>query len=33
MFLDRWKDGDPSNNEANGTVWEFDIDETQVRAV
>lgn len=30
MFLDRWADGDPANNEANGTVWEFDVHETQV---
>lgn len=33
MFLDRWADGDPTNNEANGTVWEFDVHETQVRNV
>lgn len=33
MFLDRWLDGDPTNNEANNTVWEFDIQETQVHTL
>ncbi|EPX71067.1 alpha-1,3-glucan synthase Mok13 [Schizosaccharomyces octosporus yFS286] len=32
IILDKWKDGDPTNNEANNTVYEYDIRETGFRS-
>ncbi|CAB38509.1 cell wall alpha-1,3-glucan synthase Mok13 [Schizosaccharomyces pombe] len=31
VILDKWKDGDPRNNEANNTIYEYDIYETGFR--
>jgi alpha-1,3-glucan synthase len=31
LFLDRWVNGDPSNDNANGTLFEQDITSTQLR--
>ena len=31
LFLDRFVNGDPSNDDANGTVWEHDLTGTQLR--
>ncbi|EEB09010.2 alpha-1,3-glucan synthase Mok13 [Schizosaccharomyces japonicus yFS275] len=31
VILDKWKDGDPTNNEANGTLFEYDMYETGFR--
>ncbi|EEB07807.1 alpha-1,4-glucan synthase Ags1 [Schizosaccharomyces japonicus yFS275] len=31
VILDRWYDGDPTNNDINGTYYEYDIRETSLR--
>jgi alpha-1,3-glucan synthase len=31
VMLDRFVNGDPTNDDANGTVFEYDLDETQLR--
>jgi len=31
IMLDRFVNGDPTNDNANGTVFEYDLDETQLR--
>jgi alpha-1,3-glucan synthase len=31
LFLDRYVNGDPSNDDANGTVFEHDVMDTQLR--
>lgn len=31
VMLDRFVNGDPTNDNANGTVFEYDLDETQLR--
>ena len=31
FFLDRFVNGDPSNDDANGTAWEHDLMGTQLR--
>jgi alpha-1,3-glucan synthase len=32
IMLDKWVNGDPTNDNANGTVFEYDLYETQLRA-
>lgn len=32
VFLDRLANGDPTNDDANGTAWEHDVAGTQLRA-
>ena len=31
LMLDKWINGDPTNDNSNGTVLEYDISETQLR--
>ena len=31
LMLDRWVNGDPTNDNSNGTVFEYDVAETQLR--
>jgi alpha-1,3-glucan synthase len=31
LMLDRWINGDPTNDNSNGTVFEHDLSETQLR--
>lgn len=31
LFLDRFVNGDPTNDNINGTYWEHDLDSTQMR--
>ena len=31
LMLDRWVNGDPTNDNANGTIFEHDLSETQLR--
>jgi len=31
LMLDKWVNGDPTNDNSNGTVFEYDIHETQLR--